>query len=66
MKKNIGTKDRLIRLFFAILCFVGVLLLNDTRLQIALVIFGVFNVFQAIFSWCALYAFLGRSTCPIE
>jgi hypothetical protein len=66
MTKNIGTKDRLIRLAIAIACFVGAYVARVAVFQLLLVAFGLFCVFQATFSWCAWYALLGRNTCPIQ
>lgn len=66
MTKNIGTKDRLIRLAIAIACFVGAFVSTVAALQLFLVAFGLFCVFQATFSWCAWYALLGKNTCPIQ
>jgi len=60
--KNIGTYDRLVRLaiwlgllFFAI----------TTSWNPILLFFSGFTLFEAIFSWCGLYAALGRNSCPI-
>jgi len=60
---NIGKYDRLIR--FAI----GVALLLwaiSTTWSLWLLFFAGFAFFEAIFSWCGLYAALGRNTCPVE
>ena len=62
MKKNIGTSDRLLRLLFACL------LLTFAWWQeswIALA-FGLFTLYEALASWCILYHFLGKSSCPID
>jgi hypothetical protein len=66
MKKNIGTEDRIIRLILGIIAFVLAYFLNNEIIKILCVIFGVFCVFQAIFSWCALNSLLGKNTCPIS
>ena len=66
MTKNIGTKDRLIRLAIAIACFVGAYVATAATIQLFLIAFGLFCVFQATFSWCAWYALLGKNTCPIQ
>ncbi len=66
MKRNIGTKDRILRLIFAIVCFVAITFVDQTSIKIILLAFGLFNIFQATFSWCALYALLGKNTCPIQ
>jgi hypothetical protein len=67
MKKNIGTKDRLIRLLLGIVCFVlAFTVANSSVLKIILVIAGVFCLFQAVFSWCLWYQIIGKNTCPVE
>ncbi len=66
MNKNIGTKDRLIRLAIAVACFAAAYTLSSGLLQVFFIAFGLFCVFQATFSWCAWYALLGKNTCPIQ
>ena len=61
--KNINKKDRLIRAIFG----VGLLFLAiTTSWNPILIFFSGFCIFEAIFSWCGLYAALGKNTCPIE
>lgn len=61
--KNIGMWDRLLRLAIAL----GLLLLAMlTTWSPVLIFFSGFALFEAIFSWCGLYAALGRNTCPLE
>jgi hypothetical protein len=61
--KNIGKPDRLIRLIIAI----GLLLWAiSTTWSPILIFFSGFALFEAIFSWCGLYAALGRNTCPVN
>ncbi len=61
--KNIGKQDRAIRAFIGL----GLLLLAITTSWSAwLLFFAGFCFFEAAFSWCGLYAALGRTTCPIE
>lgn len=67
MKKNIGKFDRLIRLFLGALCLVIALLFSIstvTRVIIGLV--GIFTIYEAFAGWCALYALIGKNTCPIK
>lgn len=66
MSKNIGTKDRLIRLILGIFSLIGAYAAQEKILMIVLVAFGLFCIFQATFSWCAWYALLGKNTCPIQ
>lgn len=65
MKKNIGTKDRIARLILGILFFIPVFFIDNIFAKILLSIIAIFCIFQAITSWCALYALLGKNTCPV-
>ena len=59
---NIGTNDRAIR------CVVGVALLVWAMLtgwNWWLMFFSGFCFFEAAFSWCGMYAALGKNTCPM-
>jgi len=59
--KNIGKHDRTVR--FAL--WVGLLLLAiTTSWNPLLLFFSGFALFEALFSWCGLYAALGKNTCP--
>ena len=60
--KNIGTMDRLVRFGLAIGLFI--LAITTTRSPILLFLSG-FTLFEAIFSWCGLYAALGKNSCPL-
>ncbi|MEN9582578.1 MAG: hypothetical protein RL641_532 [Candidatus Parcubacteria bacterium] len=61
--KNIGKKDRLIRVAIG----VGLLLWAiTTTWSPILVFFSGFAFFEAIFSWCGFYAAMGKNTCPVE
>jgi len=59
MKKNIGTRDRLIRLFLSGVFFVFALWFSSL-LALAL---GIFTLFEALAGWCILYQLLGKSSC---
>lgn len=61
--KNIGAMDRLLRLAIGITLL---LLAITTTWNLFLIFFSGFALFEAIFSWCGLYAALGRNTCPVE
>lgn len=61
--KNIGKKDRLIRLIISI--FLLILAITTSWSPILLFISG-FTFFEAIFSWCGFYAAIGKSSCPIN
>ncbi len=60
---NIGQPDRLIRLMIGI--FLLVWAITSTWSPI-LLFFSGFTFFEAIFSWCWLYAILGKDTCPLS
>ncbi|MBM3192360.1 MAG: DUF2892 domain-containing protein [Chlamydiae bacterium] len=60
MKKNIGTKDRLVRLAIAFLLF-GYAFWQSSWIAFAA---GCFTLFESLFSWCLLYQLLGKSTRP--
>lgn len=60
---NIGKPDRLLR------AAIGVALLAwaiTTSWHPLILFFSGFAIFEAIFSWCGLYAALGKNTCPLE
>ena len=61
--QNIGKPDRSIRA----LTGVGLLIWAiTTTWSPILIFFSGFVLFESIFSWCGLYAALGKNTCPIE
>jgi hypothetical protein len=62
VKKNIGTKDRLIRLAIALLLF-GYAFWQSSWIAFAA---GLFTLIESLFSWCILYQILGKSSCPIK
>jgi Na+/glutamate symporter len=60
--KNIGRSDRVLRLAIAI----GLLIWAVTTSWSPLLLFlSGFTLFEALFSWCALYQVLGRNSCPV-
>lgn len=62
LRKNIGTVDRLIRLIIALL----LLGYAYWKMSWIALIFGLFTLGEAVFSWCILYQLLGKSSCPIK
>jgi hypothetical protein len=60
--KNIGWKDRLIRLGLALFLF---LIAITTSWSPILLFLSGFTLFEAIFSWCGFYAAIGKSSCPL-
>jgi hypothetical protein len=66
MKKNIGTVDRFIRFVLGLVAFIAIFFVSAVGLKVFLAILGVFSITEALLSRCAVYALLGRNTCPIE
>ncbi|MCB0632884.1 MAG: DUF2892 domain-containing protein [Saprospiraceae bacterium] len=69
MKKNVGKTDKIIRLVVAAL--IAILLATGTIavasvLGTILAIVAVIFLFTALVNWCAIYALIGASTCPVE
>jgi len=62
MKKNIGKRDRLIRLAIAL----GLLLYAYWQWSWVALIFSLFVFFEAGMSWCIVYQLLGKNSCPID
>lgn len=60
--KNIGTKDRSLRLVIGLTLFVWAI---TTSWNPILLFLAGFAFFEAIFSWCGVYAALGKNTCPL-
>lgn len=62
IKKNIGTKDRLIRLAISLLLF-AYAYWKSSWIAFG---FGLFTLFESLFSWCIYYQIIGKSSCPIK
>ncbi len=62
VSKNIGRSDRWLRGALAVGLFLGALL---TSWSPVLFFFSGFCLFESLFSWCGLYAAIGKNTCPI-
>ena len=60
--KNIGKYDRVIRLAIWLVLLIWAI---TTSWSPILLFFSGFALFEAIFSWCGLYAALGKNSCPI-
>ncbi|MCE5294902.1 MAG: DUF2892 domain-containing protein [Chlamydiales bacterium] len=58
--KNISNKDRLLRAIFSFILFVGAYL-TGSYIMLAL---ALFCLYEAIYSWCVVYALLGKNSCP--
>lgn len=67
MKKNMGSTDKLIRIFIAavitVLYFTNVI---SGTLGIVLLVFAGVFVLTSVISFCPLYAMIGMNTCPKE
>lgn len=62
MEKNIGKKDRLIRLGIAAILFSMAWWLKSWVLFAC----GLFTLYEAVASWCLLYHLMGKNTCPVR
>lgn len=62
VSKNIGQWDRLVRAMIGLFLLI---LAITTSWSPILIFFSGFAFFEAIFSWCWLYAALGKNTCPL-
>lgn len=65
MKKNIGKKDRIIRLVISIALAIVAFLFSGI-IKLALLLVSVFILYEALAGWCAFYAIIGKNTCPAE
>lgn len=59
--KNIGKNDRVLRFIFA----VGLLFSYFYFRHNLLLFFSGFCFYEAFFSWCGLYALIGKNSCPL-
>ena len=66
MKKNIGNRDRAVRFILGLLALIAIFFVSSLIFKIVLGVFGLFCILEALISRCALYALLGKNTCPIE
>ena len=67
MKKNMGTVDRIVRLFIAAL--VAYLYYNKTisgTFGIILLVIAAVFVLTSLVSFCPLYTLFGLNTCPAK
>lgn len=62
MKKNIGTRDRLIRLALACV-FLGLAWYFKSWI---LLLAALFTFYEALVGWCIVYQLLGKSSCPLN
>lgn len=59
--RNIGLSDRLLRFTIAVGLFIWAALSDWSPL---LLFFAGFTLYEALQKWCALYAAIGKNTCP--
>ncbi|MEI7620416.1 MAG: DUF2892 domain-containing protein [Candidatus Falkowbacteria bacterium] len=62
-KKNIGQLDRYFRVGLGVTLLIVAVL---TSWSAWLIFFSGFCFFESFFSWCGLYAALGKNTCPLN
>lgn len=62
VSKNIGKFDRLIRLAIGVALLLFAIL---TTWNPIIIFFSGFAIFESVFSWCGLYAAIGKNTCPV-
>lgn len=62
LNKNIGKKDRAMRLLIAITLLIWAI---TTTWNPILIFISGFTLFEAVFSWCGFYAAIGKNTCPV-
>jgi len=60
ISKNIGTKDRVIRLIIGVILLLWAI---TTTWSLVLIFLSGFAFFEAMFSWCGFYAALGKNSC---
>lgn len=66
MKKNINKNDRILRLFIALVLFLVAYIADSDGVKFIFVLLGLFTVYEVLSGWCALYALIGRNTCPVD
>lgn len=62
LHKNIGKKDRIIRLVIALALLLWAM---STSWNPLIIFISGFTLFEAVFSWCGFYAAIGKTTCPM-
>ncbi len=63
VQRNIGEGDRIVRLVIWLSLLIWAI---TTSWNPLILFFSGFALFEAIFSWCGLYAAIGKNTCPIN
>jgi hypothetical protein len=65
MKKNLGTTDRVVRFALAVAAGGAAYFSEPTAVRIVLAALSLFTFYEAVAGWCALYALVGKNTCPL-
>lgn len=63
LHNNIGKPDRFLRLALSLVLLI---LAITTTWSPLLLFFSGFCLFESLFSWCGLYAAIGKNSCPIN
>lgn len=63
IQRNIGVPDRILRAMIGVGLLVWAIFAGWSPI---LLFFSGFTFFEAIFSWCGLYAALGKNSCPLN
>jgi hypothetical protein len=67
MFSNVGSRDRIVRLFLAaLLLYRGLSIYQGTALGMGLDIASALLAFSALFGFCGIYRVLGISTCKSQ
>lgn len=62
-KKNLNTSGRILRLILGTILFILAYFMSWSAIVL---FFAGFCFFEAWFSWCGLYAVIGKDSCPLE
>lgn len=68
MRPNIGARDRMIRFIIGIIFAAAGIYVTykiNAWAGALIVLVGAFSILEALYGWCALYALLGKNTCPV-
>ena len=68
MNKNIGTSDRMVRIGIGTLLVAASIYLAwryNPWIGLIPLILGAFSIYEAAIGWCALYALMGKNSCPV-
>jgi len=67
MKKNIGFSDRIFRLTLGLVLLGAAIFIPMALVfKIIVAVAALFTLYEALVGWCALYALIGKNSCPIK